>query len=316
MSARGKTNDGHARRIVGVWPALKGVWALIAEKNLNLIASGIGFYGILAAFPAIAALIALWGLVADPVLVETQVSEFSTVLPADVAYLLNSRVAELVAADPTTLGWAGLLSIGLLLWSARAGVNSLIVGLNAVYGESNRGGLRRLIVAFALTGSLIILGLACIAALVVVPIVLAFLPLGAFATFLAEVLRWGLAVTTVLLGLGLLYRYGPNRRGKARMGWLSPGAVAATLLWGVATWGFTIYLQNFANYNKIYGSLGAVIVLLFWLYISAFVCLLGAALNAELELQQRKDTTRGPAKPMGQRGAFVADNVSRDHPDE
>lgn len=316
MSARGKTNDGHARRIVGVWPALKGVWALIAEKNLNLIASGIGFYGILAAFPAIAALIALWGLVADPVLVETQVSEFSTVLPADVAYLLNSRVAELVAADPTTLGWAGLLSIGLLLWSARAGVNSLIVGLNAVYGESNRGGLRRLIVAFALTGSLIILGLACIAALVVVPIVLAFLPLGNFATFLAEVLRWSLAVTTVLLGLGLLYRYGPNRRGKARMGWLSPGAVAATLLWGVATWGFTIYLQNFANYNKIYGSLGAVIVLLFWLYISAFVCLLGAALNAELELQQRKDTTRGPAKPMGQRGAFVADNVSRDHPDE
>lgn len=316
MSARGKTNDGHARRIVGVWPALKGVWALIAEKNLNLIASGIGFYGILAAFPAIAALIALWGLVADPVLVETQVSEFSTVLPADVAYLLNSRVAELVAADPMTLGWAGLLSIGLLLWSARAGVNSLIVGLNAVYGESNRGGLRRLIVAFALTGSLIILGLACIAALVVVPIVLAFLPLGAFATFLAEVLRWSLAVTTVLLGLGLLYRYGPNRRGKARMGWLSPGAVAATLLWGVATWGFTIYLQNFANYNKIYGSLGAVIVLLFWFYISAFVCLLGAALNAELELQQRKDTTRGPAKPMGQRGAFVADNVSRDHPDE
>lgn len=316
MSARGKTYDGRARHIVGVWPALKGVWALIAEKNLNLIASGIGFYGILATFPAIAALIALWGLVADPVLVETQVSEFTTVLPADVAYLLNARVAELVAADPTALGWAGLLSIGLLLWSARAGVNSLIVGLNAVYGERNRGGLRRLVVAFSLTGSLIILGLACIAALVVAPIVLAFLPLGAFATFLAEVLRWSLAVTTVLLGLGLLYRYGPNRRGKARVGWLTPGAVAATLLWGVATWGFTIYLQNFANYNKIYGSLGAVIVLLFWLYISAFVCLLGAALNAELELQQRKDTTRGPAKPMGQRGAFVADNVSRDRQGE
>lgn len=312
MSARGNTHDGRARQIVGVWPALKGVWTLIGERNLNLIASGIGFYGILATFPAIAALIALWGLVADPMLVETQVSEFTTVLPVDVAHLLNARVAELVAADTTTLGWAGLLSISVLLWSARGGVNSLIVGLNAVYGESNRGGLRRLFVAFALTGGLIILGLACIAALVVAPIVLAFLPLGDFAAFLAEVARWSLAVTTVLLGLGLLYRYGPNRRGKARVGWLTPGAVAATLLWGVATWGFTIYLQNFANYNKIYGSLGAVIVLLFWLYISAFVCLLGAALNAELELQQRKDTTRGPAKPMGQRGAFVADNVSRD----
>ena len=140
---------------------------------------------------------------------------------------------------------------------------------------------------------------------------LAFLPLGWLAAFIAEVLRWTVAIGTVMLALGLLYRYGPNRRGMARAKWISPGAVAATLLWALATWAFTVYLQNFANYNKIYGSLGAVIVLLLWLYISAFVCLLGAALNAELELQQKKDTTRGPAKPMGKRGAFVADNMDR-----
>ncbi len=312
MSVRGAAAYGRKRVPVGLWPALKGVWTLIGEKNLNLIASGIGFYGILATFPAIAALIALWGFVADPALVAAQVSEFTSLLPDEVAELLTARVAELVAADSTTLGWAGLLSVGLALWSARAGIAALMVGVNAVYSERNRGGLRHLLVAFGLTGALILLALACFAALVIAPIVLAFLPLGAFAVFIAEILRWGVAVSTVMLALGLLYRYAPNRKGVARAGWISPGAITATILWALATWGFTIYLQNFGNYNKIYGSLGAVIVLLLWLYISAFVCLLGAALNAELELQQRKDTTRGPDKPMGQRGAFVADHMSRD----
>nr|WP_303626385.1 YihY/virulence factor BrkB family protein [Roseovarius sp. M141] len=285
---------------------------MIGEKNLNLIASGIGFFGILATFPAIAALIALWGFVADPGLVAGQVSEFTTLLPDEVANLLTARVAELVAADATTLGWAGLLSVVLALWSARAGIGALIVGLNAVYGERNRGGVRHILVAFGLTGGMICLALACFAALVVAPIVLSFLPLGFMASLVAETLRWTVAVGTVMLALGLLYRYAPNRRGVARAGWITPGAIAATILWALATWAFSVYLQNFGNYNKIYGSLGAVIVLLLWLYLSAFVCLLGAALNAELELQQRKDTTRGPAKPMGQRGAFVADNLSRD----
>ena len=303
---------GRARVPIGIWPALKGVWVLIGEKNLNLIASGIGFYGILATFPAIAALIALWGFVADPGLVAGQVSEFTTLLPDEVADLLTARVAELVAADATTLGWAGLLSIAVALWSSRAGIGALIVGLNSVYGEKNRGGLRHVVLAFGLTAAMICLALACFAALVVAPIMLSFLPLGFMATLVAETLRWTVAIGTVMLALGLLYRYAPNRRGIARASWISPGAIAATVLWALATWAFTVYLQNFGNYNKIYGSLGAVIVLLLWLYLSAFVCLLGAALNAELELQQRKDTTRGPARPMGQRGAFVADNLSRD----
>ncbi|HEY9038277.1 MAG TPA: YihY/virulence factor BrkB family protein [Roseovarius sp.] len=304
--------QGHARTRIGIWPALKGVWLLIGEKNLNLIASGIGFYGILATFPSIAALIALWGFVADPGLVAGQVSEFTTLLPDEVADLLTARVAELVAADATTLGWAGLLSVGVALWSSRAGIGALIVGLNAVYGERNRGGLRHILLAFGMTAVMICLALACFAALVVAPVMLSFLPLGFMGTLVAETLRWAVAIGTVLLALGFMYRYAPNRRGVARARWITPGAIAATILWALATWAFSIYLTNFGNYNKIYGSLGAVIVLLLWLYLSAFVCLLGAALNAELELQQRKDTTRGPARPMGQRGAFVADNLSRD----
>jgi membrane protein len=314
MSLRTAAAYGRSKWPIGVWPALKGVWTLVGEKNLNLIASGIGFYGILATFPSIAAVIALWGFVADPALVAAQVSEFTSLLPEEVATLLTSRVAELVAADGTTLGWAGILSVGLALWSSRAGIAAMIVGLNAVYGERNRGGVRHLLVAFGLTGSLMLLSLACFAALVIAPIALKFLPLGPFGTFIAELLRWCVAVATVLMALGLLYRYAPNRRGVARAGWITPGAISATILWALATWAFTVYLQNFANYNKIYGSLGAVIVLLLWLYISAFVCLLGAALNAELELQQKKDTTRGPDKPMGKRGAFVADNMKRKKP--
>ena len=313
MSLRGAVAYGRARWPKDLWPALKGVWRLIGEKNLNLIASGIGFFGILATFPAIAALIALWGFVADPGLVAAQVSDFTTLLPDEVADLLTSRVAELVAADTTTLGWAGIISVVLALWSARAGIAALMIGVNSVYGERNRGGVRHLLLAFGLTAGLILLALACFAALVIAPVVLAFLPIGAFATLIAEVLRWSVAISTVMLALGLLYRYAPNRRGVARTGWVTPGAIAATVLWALATWGFTFYLQNFGNYNKIYGSLGAVIVLLLWLYISAFVCLLGAALNAELELRQRKDTTRGPARPMGKRGAFVADHMDRSH---
>jgi len=311
VSARETVGYGRAKWPVGVWPALKGVWVLIGEKNLNLIASGIGFYGILATFPAIAALIALWGFVADPALVAAQVSEFTTLLPDEVADLLTARVAELVAADGTTLGWTGILSVAIAVSSVRAGIAAMIIGLNAVYGERNRGGFRHLMVAFGLTGALIVLALACFAALVVAPIALTFLPLGPFGTFVAEVLRWSVAISTVLMALGLLYRYAPNRRGVARAGWITPGAITATILWALATWAFTLYLQNFANYNKVYGSLGAVIVMLLWLYLSAFVCLLGAAFNAELELQQKNDTTRGPDKPMGQRGAFVADNTSR-----
>ena len=295
----------------GIWPALKGVWVLIGEKNLNLISSGIGFYGLLATFPAIAALVALWGFVADPALVAAQMSEFSRLLPAEVASLVTSRAVNLAAADNTTLGWAGLLSIAVALWSARAGVAALVIGLNAVYGERNRGGLRHVLVAFGLTASLIILTLACFAALVIAPIALAFLPVGPFVGFIAEVLRWFIAVGTVLLALGLLYRYAPNRQGVARAGWITPGAIAATILWGVATWAFSFYLSNFADYSQVYGSLGAVIIMLLWLYISAFVCLLGGALNAELELQQKHDTTRGPSQPMGERGAYVADHTSR-----
>lgn len=306
---------GDAPRSIGLWPALKGVWLLIGEKNLNLIASGIGFYGIVATFPTIAALIALWGFVADPALVAAQLSDFTSLLPHEVADLLTERIAELVAADRTTLGWTGLLSIGVALWSSRAGIAALIIGLNAVYGEHNRSGLRHILVAFGLTAVMICLALACFAALVVAPIVLSFLPLGFMASIVAETLRWTVAIGTVMLGLGLLYRYAPNRRGVARPAWITPGAVAATILWALATWAFTLYLQNFANYNKIYGSLGAVMVLLLWLYLSAFVCLLGAALNAELELQQAKDTTRGPARPMGQRGAFVADHLGRQSDD-
>ncbi len=310
--ARSGAAQGRRRRPVGIWPALKGVWVLIGQKNLNLIASGIAFYGILATFPAIAAFVALWGFVADPGLVAAQVSEFTALLPDEVSDLLTARLSELVSANTTTLGWAGILSSAITLWSARAGIAALIIGLNAVYGERNRSGLRHIGVAFVLTGSMIVLVLACFAALVVAPIVLSFLPLGFLASLVAEILRWTVALGTVLLGLGMLYRYAPNRRGLARAGWITPGAVAATLLWAAATWGFTLYLQNFGNYNKIYGSLGAVVVVLLWLYLTAFVCLLGAALNAELELQQLKDTTRGPPKPMGQRGAFVADNLSRD----
>jgi membrane protein len=293
---------------------LKGVWTLIGERNLSLIASGIAYYGILALFPAIAAVIAIWGFFADPAAVEAQLADVLAPLPSQVTDLLQERVADLVAADATTLGWAGLLSVALSLWSARAGVASMMIGLNSIYDEDNRSGLKHVAVAFGLTIVMVVLAILTLVALLGVPVLLAVLPLGPAATLAAEIGRWVVAAGAVIFGLGVLYRYGPKRR-DARVGWISPGAVSATVLWGLATVAFSIYLRNFGSYNEVYGSIGAVIVLLLWLYISSFVCLLGAALNAEMELREARDTTIGPDRPMGERGAYVADNLERPNRD-
>ena len=272
------------------WSIGKRVLDAIGEKRLSLIAAGIAFFGILALFPAIAAIIALWGIVGDP----------QAILP------VMERYSVLLAADESTLGWTTLLSIFLALWSARAGVAALMQGMNAVYEERNRGGLAHYLTAFGLTVELILVALVAISAVLLVPAIMALVPLGALATVAVEVGRWLVAVGILFLGAGLIYRYGPNRRA-ARLPWITPGAVLAVFLWAGASVAFSIYLTNFGNYNEVYGSIGAVIALLMWLFISGFLLLLGAALNAELERHTEPDSTIGRDRPLGERGAQAAD---------
>ena len=263
------------------WQALVGVYHAIDQKNLALISAGIAFYGILAVFPGLAAIIAIWGLVSDPAIVDAQLDLMRGIIPDDAFRLLSVQVDRLVRTSSSTLGWAGALSILFALWSARSGVSALIRGLNTIHGTRNRGGVMHYLIALFLTACLVGVALVALTAIVIVPIILAFLPLGNFAELVIEVIRWSTAITVLLMALSLLYRYGPNRP-DYRMSWITPGSFLVVIFWAAASAGFSLYLSNFGTYNEVYGSIGAVIAMLMWLYISAFLILLGASLNVEL----------------------------------
>ncbi|WP_415920075.1 YihY/virulence factor BrkB family protein [Tateyamaria sp. SN6-1] len=269
------------------WRAVKHVMQLNEEKRLGLIAAGVAFYAILAVFPGIAATIALWGIVGDPGLALQQMEEFQALIPGDVYTLLSAQLIKLSTTDGLTLGWASILSFGFALWSARAGVAALMSGLNAIYEAPNRSGLSHYLRAFMLTFSLIGVMLVAMACIVVVPVVLAFLPLGPWANLGIDVVRWCVGIAVLVCGFAVVYRLGPNLQG-ARPRLISPGALFAVVGWLAASTGFSVYLQNFGTYNEVYGSLGAVIAMLMWLFISAYLVLLGGALNAELARARRR----------------------------
>jgi membrane protein len=288
------------------WAALKSLGHEIDDKNLSLIAAGIAFYGLLTVFPGIAAVIAIWGLVGDRTIIMQQLEQLRVLLPGDVYSLLADQINNLTTAGTDALGLAGAISIILAIWSARRGVAALIRGMNAVYNEDSRSGIWHHVMAMILTFSLMIVALVALGTVVVMPVLMALLPLGEGITLILEILRWVIVVAVLLIGAGLVYRYGPNRR-TARLAWITPGAVLAVILWAVASAGFSLYLRNLGNYNEIYGSLGAVAALMVWLYISGLLLLLGAAVNAQLERHTEPDSTVGADRPRGQRGAEAAD---------
>ncbi|WP_299876988.1 YihY/virulence factor BrkB family protein [uncultured Sulfitobacter sp.] len=269
------------------WQALKSTVTHISDNNISLVSAGVAFFVMLSLFPALAAFIALLGLILDPVVVLAQLEELRGLLPADVYDIINTQITSLVTARSDTLGWAGALSILFALWSARAGVGALMVGLNEVYNTKNRSAAYHYLRALMLTIILVVVGIVALITQVVTPVLLAFFPLGTFSTLIIDVLRWGITIAVLLGATGMLYRYGANRRGQAFQ-WLSPGALLAIGLWVVVSIGFSYYVANFGNYNEVYGSIGAVIAMLIWLWISSFLVLIGGSLNAQLDLQRSK----------------------------
>ena len=289
------------------WGALFGTMAIMDERNLGLIAAGVGFFGMLATFPGIAALISIWGLVSDPSVIEAQIELFSRFVPAQGLELISAQLHNLVTAQVETLSWTTALSTLLSLFWARSGMASLIRGLNAAYREDHSASIiMRNVTAIVITLALVATMMVALTAIIAIPVFLALVPLGPFATVALQVARWLIVAAVMLFGLGFIYRYGPNRRA-AKVPWVSPGALIAVVLWGLGSAAFAFYLANFGRYNEVYGSLGAGVALLMWFYLSAYFILLGAAINAELELRTLSDTTTGPPKPMGKRGAYVAD---------
>lgn len=266
-----------ARLRVRLW----NVWLRSTDRELGLIAAGVAFFGFLALFPALAAVIALWGFVADPSVIRAEVALLEEVLPPESFFLVSGQVEALLATNNRQLGWTTLVSTALALWSARAGVDALIRGLNAIHGLPARGGVEHLAQALLLTFTLIALALAAMALGVVVPLVLPFLPLAAEQVVTIEIMNLGLVLFLVVLAIGMVYRLGPNHDDRVRVPLFSRGLLLALILWAAVSRGLVIYLGNFGSYNQIYGSIGAVVALMLWFYLSAYAILLGAAVDAE-----------------------------------
>lgn len=262
--------------------AVLAVFRKIGPNNLSLIAAGVAFYAMLSIFPALAALIAVLSLIADPEVVVVQLEEMKELMPSDVYDILNAQIVGLVSTSSDTLGWTGFVSVMVALWSARAGVGAMIHGLNVAHSTTSRGTWRHYLRAVLLTIALVAVGVIALMTVVVAPVVLSFLALGGFTSVIIDLLRWTIAIFVIFAGIGLLYRFGPNRRPK-RTRLVTPGSMVAAVSWAGLSIAFSYYVTHFGNYNEVYGSIGAVIAMLVWLWISSFLVLLGASLNAELE---------------------------------
>ena len=277
--------------------------------QLPLMAAGVAFYAMLGLFPGLIALATLYGLVADPGQIQAQLQSFASALPPAASALVIDQLRQAISSAESKLTAGLVLSLLGVLWSASGGVGGLITGINVAYDEDEtRGFLARRGLALLLTVGAIVFMILVVALLAVLPVVLDGVGLGSLAQTALAVGRWPLLAALVMAGLAVLYRYAPDRD-PARLSWVSPGAVLATVLWLAGSGALVLYVQNFGRYDQIYRAIGGVIVLLLWLFLSAFAVLLGAELNAEAERQTRRDSTVGPAEPLGQRGAYAADTV-------
>lgn len=260
------------------WGILGELWTLSDERELDLIAAGIAFYGFLALFPSAAAVIAIWSFFADASVIREELELARAYLPVDAWSLIANQVESLLSLNSDNLGIATGLSLLLALWTARAGVAALMRGLNAIHGLPNRAGHWHHLRALVLTLVMIGLVICAMFAAVVAPLVLALIPLGRFAALALEALNLGLSLLLVVVGVALIYRLGLNRNIHHPL--FTRGILVAVIIWIGASRGFVVYLANFDTYNRIYGSIGAVVALLMWLYFSGYAILLGAAVDA------------------------------------
>ena len=282
------------------------------SDRVGLVAAGCAFYGTLALFPAISMLISVYGLLFDVVTVEPQLEVLRTLLPASAYDLIQGRVHALVAQPPAKLGLGLLFSTAITLWTSSAAIKSMIAALNLAYEENEeRGFFRYQLMALAMTFCAILGAVLGVAMLVLLPAVLAFMGVPSSRKGFITAASLGLLLLFLLIGLSLLYRYGPCRR-SASWRWVTPGSLIATTLWAIASFAFSWYVTNIASYDAMYGPLGAVAGTMMWFWVTVYAVLLGAELNSELELQTARDSTDGPPKPLGARGAYVADHVAAD----
>jgi membrane protein len=298
----------------GWFQILKRAWKEAKSDQVPLLAAGVAFYSFLALFPAMIAAVMLYGLVRDPDDVRRQVDQVSDALPSDAASVLTTQLEAITSTSSGSLGLGLLVSLVLALWSASGGVGNIVTAINVAYDEEEtRGFVKRKALSLVFTLAAIVFVVVAISLVAVAPAVFDSLVDAGPLRWGLEALRWLGIVAAMTVALAVLYRVAPDRD-DPEFKWVSIGAVVATVLWLIASLGFSLYVDNFGSYNKTYGALAGVVVLLLWLWLTMYVVLLGAEINAEAEQQTVKDTTVGPDEPLGQRGAVKADTMPGDQP--
>nr|WP_275585390.1 YihY/virulence factor BrkB family protein [Blastococcus saxobsidens] len=287
---------------------LKRAWAENNADNMPIIAGGVAFFGFLAIFPALLALISIYGLVSSREQAAAQVAEFTAGLPDAARDLITDQVTSITEAGGA-LTWGLVLSTLAALWSASGGVNNLVKAVNIAYDEvETRNFVKLRALSLALTLGAVVFVVLTIGLVAVLPVVIDALPLGAVGSVFAEIARWAALLAVVAGSLAVLYRVAPDRDAP-RLRWVSLGSVVVTVVWALVSLGFTIYVNNFGSYDKTYGAIAGVIVLMLWLYLTCYLVLLGAEINSEAEHQTGHDTTDGEPMPMGERDAVKADTL-------
>lgn len=294
----------------GWWQVTRRALKETGADNVSMLAGGVAYFAFLAVFPALIAAVSCYGLVADPATVTRQIQDVAGLLPQEAQPLIAAQLRSVATGGHGALGIGLVVSLLAALWSASSGTSNLMKAVNLAYDETeSRGFVKTRGIALLLTLGAVVFVLLTLALVAVVPPVLQAVPLGVVGTLLAQAVRWLLLMGLVVGALAIVYRVAPDRDAP-KFVWVSAGSLVAALLWIVGSVLFSLYVNNFGSYNKTYGALAGVVVLLLWLYLTSFIVLLGAEINAEAERQTRRDTTDGPSRPMGERRAVAADEIA------
>ncbi|MCK5930947.1 MAG: YihY/virulence factor BrkB family protein [Fulvimarina manganoxydans] len=310
-SARGREAERPSDIPTRGWiDILKRVYTEIGDDRVLLTAGGVTYYLLLAFFPGLTALVSVYGLFADPGEVQAHLQQLAGILPGGALDIIEEQLDRIAGQGQTTVGLAFVASLLIALWSANAGMKALFEAMNIAYDErEERGFIWLTVTSFAFTLCAIAGVLLLIGVTVVMPVVLNAVGLGQGVEWLIRILSYVLILVLASLAAAALYRWGPDRA-KAKWRWITPGMLVAVLVVAVVSVLFTWYVANFGSYNETYGSLGALIGFLTWIWISVSILIIGAELNAEMEHQTAADTTTPPERPLGQRGANMADHVA------
>lgn len=281
----------------------------VSEDRLSMISAAMAYYALFSFVPTISAVVLMYAWISDPSEIMGHINKISQFIPGDMQSILKDQLGSLAGKASSTLGIGAITSLLLALWSGSKAANSIIEAMNIIYDEKDERGFVKstlLAIGFTLLGA--VLAIAAIGVIVIVPAITNFIPVANKIAYIGTAASWLTLLALFTFFLSFVYRFGPHRK-KAKWKWVSTGAVVSAVLFVVVSALFSWYAKEFGNFNKTYGSMGAIIVLMTWFYLSSFVILLGGEINAELEHQTKKDTTTEPEKPLGQRGAKMADTV-------